>query len=120
MYKRQSCFNSLRQPLSSHLLFLVCLFWGGLLASLYDGSFLPRMSMSLEYHKFFATMYTAPTVLFLGGIFVGFGTSMAGGCTSGHGLNGCARGQSGSLLTTMSFFGTAILASRVFAWAFGI
>ena len=50
--------------------------------------------------------------LFVGGLLVGFGTRLAGGCgTSGHGLAGCARLQRGSLAATACFFGTAVLVS---------
>jgi hypothetical protein len=46
--------------------------------------------------------------LVAGGICVGAGTAMAGGCTSGHGLVGCGRLQPPSLVATACFFGTAI------------
>lgn len=46
--------------------------------------------------------------LFGGGLLVGFGTRMAGGCTSGHGLCGVSRLQPGSLVTTAAFFLTAV------------
>lgn len=46
--------------------------------------------------------------LVLGGICVGFGTRMAGGCTSGHGLSGVSRLRRGSLIATATFFGAGI------------
>jgi uncharacterized membrane protein YedE/YeeE len=49
--------------------------------------------------------------LFVGGLLVGLGTRMAGGCTSGHGLVGCARLQPGSLVSTACFFGVGIVVS---------
>ncbi|MDP2342484.1 MAG: YeeE/YedE thiosulfate transporter family protein [Deltaproteobacteria bacterium] len=49
--------------------------------------------------------------LFVGGVLVGVGTSMAGGCTSGHGLVGCGRLQVPSLIATACFFGTGIVLS---------
>jgi hypothetical protein len=52
-------------------------------------------------------------MLVLGGALVGFGTTLAGGCSSGHGLFGCARLQPGSLLATASFFGAAVGVSLV-------
>lgn len=54
-------------------------------------------------------------VLTLGGVLVGFGTRMAGGCTSGHGLVGVSRLQKGSLLATLAFFGAGVLASLLIA-----
>ncbi|GAB3974123.1 hypothetical protein GCM10027615_38930 [Plantactinospora veratri] len=50
-------------------------------------------------------------VLFVGGVLVGFGTRLAGGCSSGHGLNGCGRLHPDSIVATAVFFGTAVLVS---------
>ena len=40
----------------------------------------------------------------VGGFLVGFGTSYAGGCTSGHAIAGLADGQPASLLAVCGFF----------------
>ena len=53
-----------------------------------------------------------PTLL-LSGVLIGYGARFAGGCTSGHGLAGCSSLSEGSFVTTMTFFGTAI----VMTWA---
>jgi uncharacterized membrane protein YedE/YeeE len=50
-------------------------------------------------------------VLFTGGLFVGVGTQMAGGCSSGHGLSGCSNFSVASVIATVVFFGTAVLIS---------
>lgn len=49
---------------------------------------------------------TLPGVLFLvvGGIFVGFGTRYAGGCTSGHAITGLSNLQLPSLIAVIGFF----------------
>ncbi|HET6569011.1 MAG TPA: YeeE/YedE thiosulfate transporter family protein [Rhodothermales bacterium] len=44
------------------------------------------------------------SVIVLGGFLVGFGTSYAGGCTSGHGLSGVADLQPASFLALAAFF----------------
>lgn len=48
-------------------------------------------------------------VIFLGGILVGWGTRMGGGCTSGHGVCGVGMGLKRSLAATIVFvaFGMA-------------
>jgi uncharacterized membrane protein YedE/YeeE len=46
-----------------------------------------------------------------GGLLVGLGTRLSGGCTSGHGLVGCALLSPRSLVATAAFFGTAIAVS---------
>jgi uncharacterized protein len=40
----------------------------------------------------------------IGGFLVGFGTSWAGGCSSGHGVTGLASLQKPSVVAVMGFF----------------
>jgi uncharacterized membrane protein YedE/YeeE len=55
------------------------------------------------------TITSALPVLIVGGLLVGFGTRMAGGCTSGHGVCGLGRLSSRSLAAVATFFGVAIV-----------
>jgi uncharacterized protein len=48
------------------------------------------------------------TVL-VAGLLVGIGTTVGGGCTSGHGVCGLSRGSARSLVATMTFMLTAIV-----------
>jgi uncharacterized membrane protein YedE/YeeE len=52
-------------------------------------------------------------VLFLVGVALGYGSRWAGGCTSGHGMSGCAAGSPDSLAMTATFFSVAVLVTRV-------
>lgn len=45
----------------------------------------------------------------IGGVLVGFGARLGGGCTSGHGVCGMARLSKRSIAVTMTFMATAIL-----------
>lgn len=45
----------------------------------------------------------------IGGLFVGFGARLGGGCTSGHGVCGMARLSNRSIAATITFMTTAIL-----------
>ena len=49
-----------------------------------------------------------PWRLALGGLFVGFGTRMARGCTSGHGICGIAAAALPSIVSKITFLGVAI------------
>ncbi|MBI1730733.1 YeeE/YedE family protein [Candidatus Acetothermia bacterium] len=51
--------------------------------------------------------------LLLGGILVGFGTRLARGCTSGHGVCGLGSLSSASLVNVLIFMGVAILIAQV-------
>jgi hypothetical protein len=46
-------------------------------------------------------------LLIAGGFLVGLGTQIGGGCTSGHGVCGMARGSRRSILATLTFMLTA-------------
>ena len=48
-------------------------------------------------------------VMLTAGLFVGFGTRMGGGCTSGHGVCGLARLSPRSLVATLVFMASGIL-----------
>ena len=41
--------------------------------------------------------------MFVGGLFIGFGTRLAGGCTSGHGIFGLSNLELPSLVSTLGF-----------------
>lgn len=48
-------------------------------------------------------------VLLLAGVLVGFGTSLGGGCTSGHGVCGLGRFSVRSLVAVLTFMASAIV-----------
>ncbi|VAW81850.1 protein of unknown function DUF395 YeeE/YedE, partial [hydrothermal vent metagenome] len=97
--------------LSMHLTFLLMLVVGGLLASLFSGHFQPVFSLGELHSQLFGTGMGYFLTLFFGGAMVGFGTQLTGGCSSGHGLSGCARLAPASLIATATFFGTAVVVS---------
>jgi uncharacterized protein len=47
-----------------------------------------------------------------GGFLVGFGSSYAGGCTSGHAISGLANFQLSSLVAVIGFFAGGLIATR--------
>lgn len=99
------------QSLSTHVLFLAALAVGGFVSAQLAGSFAVTGGLRSElFAQLFPGKLGAP-VLLVGGVLVGFGTRMAAGCTSGHGLCGVSRLQVGSLLTTAAFFGVGIATS---------
>jgi uncharacterized membrane protein YedE/YeeE len=49
--------------------------------------------------------------LVAGGVMVGFGAKVMGGCTSGNGLGGCSSGSAASFAATGTFIATGIVAS---------
>jgi len=51
--------------------------------------------------------------MFAAGLCIGFGTRLAGGCTSGHGIFGLANFEMPSLITTVSFMLAGIATTHI-------
>ncbi len=102
-----------RDGAADHVVFLVALLLGGFVSAALAGRF--RLAAGITSDGFARLTRGSPAlgavVLLAGGLLVGFGTRMAGGCTSGHGMCGVSRFQRGSLLATASFFGAAVVVS---------
>jgi hypothetical protein len=94
-------------PWTVHVFFLVTMFLGSYIASITTGEFSLSIELSALHTKIFENTGEAWLALLVGGMMVGFGTQMAGGCTSGHGISGCAQLIPASLLSTAVFFGSA-------------
>jgi hypothetical protein len=105
------------EPASTHLVFLSAVALGGLLSALSRPAapVVPALRGDLFAALFPANPLAAGLVLLAGGVLVGFGTRMAGGCTSGHGLNGLSRLQPGSAVATAAFFGAGVGTSLLLA-----
>lgn len=58
-------------------------------------------------------------LLIAGGILVGFGTQLGGGCTSGHGVCGISRLSMRSLVATIAFMATGALTVFLVRHVFG-
>ncbi|MFB7510447.1 YeeE/YedE family protein [Streptomyces broussonetiae] len=99
-------------PLATQAALLVSIFFGGLIAAVTSGRFHLRFDMGPGFRNVVtADPTTMVVLLFVGGVLVGFGTRLAGGCSSGHGLSGCGRLRPVSLVATAVFFGTAVAVS---------
>jgi uncharacterized membrane protein YedE/YeeE len=103
-----------RTPVSVHVTFLASMVVGGALATFLTHGGIPiHFDMGGTFTRLFGDSPLSWGILAIGGVLIGFGTRMGGGCTSGHGLSGCSRLQPGSLVGTAAFFGTAILVSML-------
>ncbi|MCW3819828.1 YeeE/YedE family protein [Micromonospora sp. DR5-3] len=99
-------------PLVSQVALLLAVFVGGWVAAVTTGRFQLRLDMGDAFGQIVTDKPIAMIgTLFVGGVLVGFGTRLAGGCSSGHGLNGCGRLQPVSIVATAVFFGTGVLVS---------
>lgn len=111
--KNQPKGNSTAQSFLTHPLMLLGAALGGALSMILDGHW--ELTLGLRSDALSQIVggdgMRMTAALLVGGIFVGFGTRMAGGCTSGHGLCGFSRLQAGSIVATLAFFGAGVATS---------
>ncbi len=101
-----------RVPGGAHLLFLLAMIVGSALATIHTrGAMQFTFDLGALHRAIFGGGISYYLSLILGGLMIGFGTQLAGGCTSGHGLNGVPRLVPVSILATMVFLGTAVSVS---------
>jgi uncharacterized membrane protein YedE/YeeE len=93
--------------------FLAGLVAGGFVSAALDGDWTLTWSLGV----FDAAIGFGPAGklawMFVGGLFIGFGTRLAGGCTSGHGIFGMSNFELPSLLTTLSFMAGGIVTTHL-------
>jgi uncharacterized membrane protein YedE/YeeE len=105
--------DSLLAARAWRLPFLAGLLLGGVLSAVLGGGWAPTWDLG----RFDRTIALGPAGkmawMFVGGIFIGFGTRLAGGCTSGHGIFGMSNLEMPSLLATASFMLGGILTTHL-------
>lgn len=99
--------------------FVIAMAAGGLVSRLHAGH-APGPWMGEAFRRAFGSGAPALLVLILGGALVGAGTTLADGCSTGHGLTGSARLQPGSLVATACFMAAAMGVSLLIGWRIGL
>src|SRR6266480_3147260 len=109
-YFRRSAVRSGREW---RLPFLAGLILGGFLSAAFSGGWTPMWSLGM----FDSVIGLGPTGklawMFVGGLFIGFGTRLANGCTSGHGIFGLSNFELPSLVATLSFMAGGIVTTQL-------
>jgi len=86
---------------------------GGVLSAATSGGWAPIWDLGM----FDAAIGAGPAGklawMFGGGLFIGFGTRLAGGCTSGHGIFGISNLERASLESTVAFMVAGIATSHI-------
>ena len=94
---------------SWRLPFLAGILGGGFLAALASGQLEPTHAMGMFDTLVGSSVALKAVVFTFGGVLLGFGARLAGGCTSGHGIVGVAQLARSSLIATAVFMATGIL-----------
>jgi uncharacterized membrane protein YedE/YeeE len=75
--------------------------------------FQPTFEMGSFDRLIGSSIATKAWVLTFAGVFIGFGTRLSGGCTSGHGLCGMSRSSPSGFAATATFFSVAAIVAQV-------
>lgn len=93
--------------------FLLGLLLGGFLSGWLGGGFSPTWDMGIFDQYVGWGPLGKVAWMFVGGCFIGFGTRMAGGCTSGHGIFGISHFESAGLVSTLAYMAAGIVTTHV-------
>ena len=86
---------------------------GGLLSAVLGGGWAPSWALGMFDTQVGWGPAGKVAWMFAGGLFVGFGTRLAGGCTSGHGIFGISNGEKASIVTTLAFMGAGLVTTNL-------
>lgn len=97
--------------------YLVGILFGGFAAVSLGSGF----ELRAAYDPMVDLWHLAPAgaVVLLGGVLMGYGARMSGGCTSGHGICGTAEGSPASWAATATFMASAVAVTGVLSVATG-
>jgi hypothetical protein len=93
--------------------FLAGLVMGGFLSAALSGGWSPTWELGLFDQVIGYGPIGKVAWMFVGGLFIGFGTRLAGGCTSGHGIFGLSNFELPSLVATASFMASGIVTTQI-------
>lgn len=92
---------------------LVGLLIGGFLSAVTGGGWEPTWDLGVFDRAVGLGPAGKLAWMFAGGLCIGFGTRLAGGCTSGHGIFGLSNFEAPSLITTITFMIAGIATTHV-------
>jgi uncharacterized membrane protein YedE/YeeE len=105
--------DSVRSARRWRLPFIAGLVLGGLLSAMLGGGWAPTWELGM-FDQVMGFGHAGKLAwMFAGGLFIGFGTRLAGGCTSGHGIFGLSNFELPSLITTLSFMAGGIATTQI-------
>jgi uncharacterized membrane protein YedE/YeeE len=93
--------------------FLGGLVLGGVLSAATSGGWSPFWDLGMFDAAFGWSPAGKLAWMFGGGLLIGFGTRMAGGCTSGHGIFGISNLERASVESTLAFMAAGIVTTNL-------
>jgi len=86
---------------------------GGVLSAVAGGGWTPIWDLGLFDERIGFGPAGKLVWMFVGGLFIGFGTRLGGGCTSGHGIFGMSNLELPSMVTTLSFMAGGFVTTQL-------
>ena len=86
---------------------------GGVLSAVLGGGWSPTWDLGMFDERIGWGPGGKVVWMFAGGLLIGFGTRLAGGCTSGHGIFGLSNFELPSLVATACFMGSGLVVTQV-------
>ena len=105
--------DAVRSARHWRLPFIAGLVLGGFVSAVLGGGFAPTWDLGMFDQVIGFGPAGKLAWMFVGGLFIGFGTRLAGGCTSGHGIFGLSNFEFASLISTLSFMVAGILTTQI-------
>ncbi len=93
--------------------FLGGLVLGGALSAIVGGGWTPIWDLGMFDARIGLGPIGKLAWMFGGGVLIGFGTRLAGGCTSGHGIFGVSNLERASLESTLAFMAAGIVTTQL-------
>jgi uncharacterized protein len=104
--------DAVRSARQWRLPFIGGLVIGGFLSAMLGGGWAPTWDLGIFDQVIGFGAAGKLAWMFVGGLCIGFGTRLAGGCTSGHGIFGMSNFELPSLISTVSFMAAGILTTQ--------
>ena len=86
---------------------------GGFLSAVLGGGWAPTWALGMFDTQIGWGPAGKLAWMFAGGLFVGFGTRLAGGCTSGHGIFGISNGERSGIVSTLAYMGAGLVVTNI-------
>ncbi|HVZ23860.1 MAG TPA: YeeE/YedE thiosulfate transporter family protein [Vicinamibacterales bacterium] len=86
---------------------------GGFLSAVLGGGWSPTLALGMFDRRIGLGVAGKLAWMFVGGLFIGFGTRLGNGCTSGHGIFGMSNLEKSSFITTLAFMAAGIVTTNI-------
>lgn len=93
--------------------FALGLLLGGFLSAVLGGGWSPTWAMGMFDERIGLGAAGKLAWMFVGGLFIGFGTRLGNGCTSGHGIFGMSNLERASIVSTITFMAAGMLTTQL-------